>query len=679
MRPRWRGTTVVPLILGVLGAWLPAGPPVSAQDDPIAYLDTTYVRRVVEDLTAIGSTEMGFRAFGTPQDLETATYIADQMTELGLQDVALEPVVGDGWSFEGASVTVDDKVLPAGAFGGVEGTGPEGVSGRLVFAGIGSARDYDRLERHGIDVTGKIVLAWWNADYNWPNHMAYEAKHRGADALIIASPPGGNYYQAKGALGSFDATCDLEHCLPFVTISTRAAARLVERLEAGERLRATVVLEATVEQGATGYNTIGVIPGSEDPEKVIVLGAHHDAWWHGAVDNTSGVAMLLAIAKAVQESGFQPRYTWVFGTHTGEEYGIADAYYDWLYGAWYRITQAHPEWQTEAVAFLNWEGHAPPYELRVNVTEELWSFVDRQLRRSDALLANGYRLVNIYSWNEAWTFGAAGVPALTFASFPEAYSRYVYHTQLDTVDVIDFEGLAPILEAEVRLLLALDARRTLPLSFERRLATLEASLDEAPIDRWGYDDAALRAAMDALEEAWARAAAARHGAETACFNDALREAVRLSLTGFTALSAWDFTIYPHEQVQNDALYLSKALSVLREGDWKRAIWRLWNVAQVWYASLLSREPFQVEMSHHAPDYPKLAWGAQGKLAPYLDLWDVHAAIRTKGKAGETDFSAEIAELKRVRRASLEEWAARLDAMAGVMTGVATELDAAAGC
>ena len=76
MQPRWRGTTVVPLILGVLGAWLPAGPPVSAQDDPIAYLDTTYMRRVVEDLTAIGSTEMGFRAFGTPQDLETATYIA---------------------------------------------------------------------------------------------------------------------------------------------------------------------------------------------------------------------------------------------------------------------------------------------------------------------------------------------------------------------------------------------------------------------------------------------------------------------------------------------------------------------------------------------------------------------------------------------------------------------------
>lgn len=317
MRPRWRGATAPLVILGMLGVWLPAGPPASAQGDPVAYLDMAYVRQVIEDLTAIGSTDMGFRVFGTPQDLETATYIADAMEALGLQGVALEPVVGDGWLFEGASVTVGDRTLPAGALGGVEGTGPAGVEGRLVFAGIGSARDYARLG----DVTGKIVLAWWDAASMWPNHMAYEAKAHGADALIVASPPGGTYYQGKGALGSFDATCDLEYGAPFVTISTRAASRLVERLEAGERLRARVILNATVEPDATGYNTIGVVRGSEAPEKVIVLGAHHDAWWHGAVDNASGVAMILAIAKAVQESGFQPRYTWVFATHTGEECG----------------------------------------------------------------------------------------------------------------------------------------------------------------------------------------------------------------------------------------------------------------------------------------------------------------------------------------------------------------------
>ncbi|HEX5951136.1 MAG TPA: M28 family peptidase, partial [Actinomycetota bacterium] len=485
-------------------------------------------------------------------------------------------------------------------------------------------------------------------------------------------------YQGQGALGSFDATCDLEYCLPFVTISTRAASRLVERLQAGERLRADVVLEATVDEGATGYNTIGVIPGTEDPDKAIVLAAHHDAWWEGAVDATSGVGMILALAKAVKDSGFQPRYTWIFATHTGEEYGIADSYYDWLYGAWYRITQEHPEWQSDAVAFLNWEGHAPPYELRVNVTQELWGFADRQLREAGALLENPYVLVDIHSWNEAWTFGAAGVPSITFASFPARFERNRYHTQLDTIDVIDFEGLAPVFEAETRLLLELDARPTQPISFDHRLTTLRASLNGDLFARWGYDDTDLQAAIASLEAAW-EAARGGPGSDASCFDDAMREAVRESLTGLTALSAWDDTIYPHEQVQNDALFLSKAISALRNGEWKRAIWRLWSVAQVWYASLLSKEAFQVEMSHHASDYPKLAWGGQGKLAPFLDLWDVHAAILAKGKAGAKHFTAQIAELRTVRMSSLTEWASRLDAMTVAVTAVADDLETASIC
>ena len=128
-----------------------------------------------------------------------------------------------------------------------------------------------------------------------------------------------------------------------------------------------------------------------------------------------------------------------------------------------------------------------------------------------------------------------------------------------------------------------------------------------------------------------------------------------------------------------ALFLGKAIGSLRHGEWRQAIWRLWSVAQVWYASLLSRETFQVEMSHHAPDYPKLAWGGQGKLAPYLDLWDVHAAIREKGKAGDTGFTAEIAELRAAREAELTEWAARLDGMREVMGAVTAELNTAAAC
>jgi hypothetical protein len=559
--------------------------------------------------------------------------------------------------------------------GGVPGTGPEGVSGRVVYAGIGTARDYRRLD---LDPTGKIVFAWWNADYVWPNHMAYEAESRGAKALVIATPKGGAYYQGKGAIGSFDATCDLQACAPFVTISTRAANELMDRLGSGERVRAEVVLDATVLEDATGYNTIGVIPGSVEPDKVIVLSAHHDAWWYGAVDATSGVGMMLALAKAVQESGFQPHYTWVFATHTGEEYGIADAYYDWLYGAWYRITQTHPEWQSDAVAYFNWEGHAPPYELRVNLTRELATFVDERLSAASDLLPGGYQLIDIYSWNEAWTYGAAGVPGLTFASFGEYYDAHLYHTQLDTIDVIDFEGLADVLKVETDVVLALDAAATYPYGFEERVGDLGALFGEAPFEAWGYDETPLLDAYGDFEQAWMAA----HGAtpaDQACFNDALREAARLSLTGFTALSSFDATIYPQEQVQNDAWSLGKAIQALKRGDWQTANAWIQNVAQNWYVPFLSRANFRTEMAHHDPAYPKISWGGQGNLAPYLDLWNLFMKIRDEGRAGSTSFSAEISTLRSERDAERTLWAERLDSMTTTMQEVTTELTAAAAC
>lgn len=48
-------------------------------------LDMRYIRGVTKDLTKIGSVESGFRVVGTPQDLETAQYLADQMMKLGLE------------------------------------------------------------------------------------------------------------------------------------------------------------------------------------------------------------------------------------------------------------------------------------------------------------------------------------------------------------------------------------------------------------------------------------------------------------------------------------------------------------------------------------------------------------------------------------------------------------------
>ena len=73
------------------------------------------------------------------------------------------------------------------------------------------------------------------------------------------------------------------------------------------------------------FNVFGRIRGSEQPEKLIILGNHRDAWTHGAVDPNSGTTAWLESARALAaavESGWQPKRTIVFASWDAEEYGL---------------------------------------------------------------------------------------------------------------------------------------------------------------------------------------------------------------------------------------------------------------------------------------------------------------------------------------------------------------------
>ena len=69
-------------------------------------------------------------------------------------------------------------------------------------------------------------------------------------------------------------------------------------------------------------SVIGVIRGREEPEKLVILGNHLDAWIYGAVDPSGGTASLLETARALGEAvkrGHRPRRTIVFTVWDAEE------------------------------------------------------------------------------------------------------------------------------------------------------------------------------------------------------------------------------------------------------------------------------------------------------------------------------------------------------------------------
>ena len=61
--------------------------------------------------------------------------------------------------------------------------------------------------------------------------------------------------------------------------------------------------ELTSEQYSTA-NVIADIPGTTHPEEVVLVGAHFDAFWDGADDNSSGIAAMLELARVLSQRRF---------------------------------------------------------------------------------------------------------------------------------------------------------------------------------------------------------------------------------------------------------------------------------------------------------------------------------------------------------------------------------------
>jgi Zn-dependent M28 family amino/carboxypeptidase len=76
------------------------------------------------------------------------------------------------------------------------------------------------------------------------------------------------------------------------------------------------------------FNVIATIEGSEQPDRWVILGAHHDAWSSGGVDPGQPVAALLELARvlgAMSKGGWRPRHSIQLAFWDGGEYGNVGA------------------------------------------------------------------------------------------------------------------------------------------------------------------------------------------------------------------------------------------------------------------------------------------------------------------------------------------------------------------
>ena len=80
-------------------------------------------------------------------------------------------------------------------------------------------------------------------------------------------------------------------------------------------------------------NVIGTITGREEPDRLVLMGNHRDAWVFGGVDPSSGTAVMMEMSRGIGEllktTDWRPRRSIVFCSWGAEEYGLIGSY-EWV-------------------------------------------------------------------------------------------------------------------------------------------------------------------------------------------------------------------------------------------------------------------------------------------------------------------------------------------------------------
>jgi hypothetical protein len=332
----------VPATAGSSGAWfgLPLPGPATEQVVDFSHVDLPMItaptvtdapeldggklKRYVQDVVAFSyaSRAAGERSWGrlagTPWAERTVDYVAEEFRNAGLLDIVKSEV-----PFLGIDRTASDwhvTLLGSPEFGSgsanVElqsafpmGQRPEGpglpatdetlppittlaVTAPVVYVGAGTPADLA-----GRSVRGKIAVLrvepapaifYSNAARVLPQQLI----NAGAAGVIEIYAAPGNLQVHFGSC--VDAPCFMlggdEGEFLMMAIARAAASDALDKLQLS--LSQTIVNSA----GLHGYLLVGKLPGKSHAENLIVS-AHSDAWFAGANDNASGVAVLIALAK----------------------------------------------------------------------------------------------------------------------------------------------------------------------------------------------------------------------------------------------------------------------------------------------------------------------------------------------------------------------------------------------
>lgn len=399
----------------------------------------------------------------------------------------------------------------------------------LVFAGYGVvAPEYNWNDYAGLDVKGKVVMVMVNDPGFWIGDtslfkgkaMTYygrwtykfeEAARQGAKACLIIHNTAAASYPFSVQQNSFNTTRlkldnrgkDIPNCDMIGWVPENVANRLF--LAAG--LDSTLLIKANQPgfnavplnlQSTTSMkvkasfnkssNVVAKITGSKRPDEVIVYTAHWDhlgigrpnkegdSIYNGALDNASGTAGLLEMARAFKNMKTKPERTIVFLAVTAEEQGL-------LGSAYYAENPLFPVEKTVAninMDGLNRFGKTKDMVVVGQGQSELEDYLNDAITKKGGYLSfDQHTEAGYYYRSDHFNFAKKGIPALFANSgkdfvdkdkfngeaLEKEYNQKHYHQPSDHYDAQTWTGEGAI--NDLQLLFTIGRRLAFESSFPK--------------------------------------------------------------------------------------------------------------------------------------------------------------------------------------------------------------------
>ena len=283
---------------------------------------------IVTDLT----TEIGPRLAGSASEKRAAEWAKRRFEQLGFDKAWIETFpIEHGWArgMETAEVVGPfAQPLVVTALGGSGATPPAGIEAEIALF-----KTYDELLAASVgSLTGKIAVVTQGiartrdgSGYGPGSRLRgagpVEAARRGAVAFLLRSP--GTHTHRLAHTGVMRRVTDVLR-IPAAALAAPDAEQLERLVAKGNPVRVKLTLTPRDLGPVTSQNVIGEIKGRENPDEVVLLGAHLDSWdlGTGALDDGAGVAMVMAATKLIRDLPQRPKRTIRVVLFGAEEVGL---------------------------------------------------------------------------------------------------------------------------------------------------------------------------------------------------------------------------------------------------------------------------------------------------------------------------------------------------------------------